>query len=86
MYGLEIGNTKEIGKLFAGAFQRRPPRKGKDLMPKWSLSELLEYLSGPPFEPLEAASWDDVLAKTIILAQLASGRRIGELAFTVYRY
>ena len=85
LYGLEIGNTKEIGKLFAGAFQRRPPRKGKDLMPKWSLSELLEYLSGPPFELLEAASWDDILAKTVILAQLASGRRIGELAFTVYR-
>ena len=79
--GIDLSSSKDISKFFAGCFQLKRPQRGMALMPKWSLSKLLEFLCGSQFEPLEEASWEDLLTKTVILIQLASGRRIIELAF-----
>ena len=47
--------------------------------PPWDLDKVLEYLSGPPFEPLAEASFRNKTRKAMFLLALASARRIGEL-------
>ena len=79
-YNLNIFDTREIQNLFAGAFQKKPPKRGSSLMPKWLLGDLLSMLSNPPFEPLELADLDHVLVKTVTLSLLATGRRMVEIA------
>ena len=86
LYDLNIKDSEEIRCLFAGAFRKKPPRKGMVIFPKWSLSELLSYLNESPFEPLETADWDHVFVKTLILIMLATGRRMTEIAVIVSDY
>ena len=70
---------RAIDKLLRGLYRLRPPpRDGR--MPRWSLSIILDYLRGPPFEPLESASWKHLLQKTLALFLLATGRRISEVS------
>ena len=72
-------DVRAIEKLLRGLYRLRPPpRDGR--MPRWSLSILLDYLRGPPFEPLESASWKHLLQKTLALFLLATGRRISEVS------
>ena len=72
-------DVRAIEKLLKGLYRLRPPpRDGR--MPRWSLSDVLAYLRGPPFEPLESASWKYLLQKTLILFLLATGRRISEVS------
>ena len=72
-------NVRSIEKLLKGLHRLRPPpRDGR--MPRWSLSDVLAFIRGPPFEPLESASWRHLLQKTLILFLLATGRRISEVS------
>ena len=62
-----------------GVFQFRPPVKAK-AMPSWSVNDLLSFLEGEAFEPIESCSEDRLLQKMLFLILFNSGRRIGETA------
>ena len=47
--------------------------------PPWDLDKVLEYLSGPPFEPLAEASFRNMTRKALFLLAMATAKRIGEL-------
>ena len=47
--------------------------------PPWDLDKVLEYLSGPPFEPLAEASFWNQSRKALFLLAMATAKRIGEL-------
>ena len=47
--------------------------------PPWDLDKVLEYLSGPPFEPLAEASFRNQSRKALFLLAMATAKRIGEL-------
>ena len=47
--------------------------------PPWDLHKILEYLSGPPFEPLAEASFQNKTRKALFLLAMATANRIGEL-------
>ena len=55
-------------------------------LPPWDLDKVLEYLSGPPFEPLAEASFRNKTRKALFLLAVATAKRIGELqALVSYR-
>ena len=45
----------------------------------WDLDKVLEYLSGPPFEPLTKASFLDKTKKALFLLAMATAKRVSEL-------
>ena len=47
--------------------------------PPWDLDKVLEYLSGPPFEPLAEASFRNKTRKALFLLAMATAKCIGEL-------
>ena len=47
--------------------------------PSWDLDKVLEYLSGPPFEPLADASFRNKTRKALFLVAMATAKRVGEL-------
>ena len=47
--------------------------------PPWDLDKVLEYLSGPPFEPLAEASFRNKTRKALFLLAMATAKRVGEL-------
>ena len=47
--------------------------------PPWDLDKVLEYLSGPLFEPLAEASFRNKTRKALFLLAMATAKRIGEL-------
>ena len=47
--------------------------------PPWDLDKVLEYLSGPPFEPLAKASFLDKTKKALFLLAMATAKRVSEL-------
>ena len=47
--------------------------------PPWDLDKVLEYLSGPPFEPLAEVSFRNKTRKALFLLAMATAKRIGEL-------
>ena len=47
--------------------------------PPWDLDMVLEYLSGPPFEPLARASFLDKTRKALFLLAMATAKRVSEL-------
>ena len=56
--------------------------------PSWDLDKVLEYLSGPPFEPLADASFRNKTRKALFLVAMATAKRVGELqalSFSVSR-
>ena len=48
-------------------------------VPLWDLLVVLQFLSGPPFEPLASASLRALTQKVLFLVSLATARRVGEL-------
>ena len=74
---LEV-NTTASDLFLRGVFNFVPPVRARS-MPSWSLNSLLSFLLGPPFEPLESASFFRLVQKTLCLLLLASGRRIGDI-------
>ena len=47
--------------------------------PPWDLDKVLQYLSGPPFEPLARASFLDKTKKARFLLAMATAKRVSEL-------
>ena len=47
--------------------------------PPWDLDKVLEFLSGPPFEPLLRASFLDKTKKALFLLAMATAKRVSEL-------
>ena len=47
--------------------------------PPWDLDKVLEYLSGPPLEPLAKASFLDKTKKALFLLAMATAKRVSEL-------
>ena len=47
--------------------------------PPWDLDKVLEFLSGPPFEPLARASFLDKTKKSLFLLAMATAKRVSEL-------
>ena len=72
-------NDEDLVRFMRGVFQFRPPVKAK-AMPAWSVNDLLSFLEGEDFEPIESCSEDRLLQKTLFLILFNSGRRIGETA------
>ena len=66
-----------IKALIANMKLERPPPIRT--VPSWDLAVVLNYLMGPPFEPMEKASIKDLTLKTVFLVALASARRVSEI-------
>ena len=47
--------------------------------PPWELGKVLQFLSGPPFEPLARASFLDKTKKALFLLAMATAKRVSEL-------
>ena len=47
--------------------------------PPWDLDKVLQFLSGPPFEPLASASFLDKTKKALFLLAMATAKRVSEL-------
>ena len=48
-------------------------------VPRWDLFVVLQFLRGPPFEPLASASLRALTQKVLFLVSLATARHVGEL-------
>ena len=76
-YLLEISSSP-ILKDLVRSFEISAPRPLHH-SPPWDLDKVLEYLSGPPFEPLAEASFRNKTRKALFLLTMATAKRIGEL-------
>ena len=47
--------------------------------PPWELDKVIQFLSGPPFEPLARASFLDKTKKALFLLAMATAKRVSEL-------
>ena len=47
--------------------------------PPWELDKVLQFLSGPPFEPFARASFQDKTKKALFLLAMATAKRVSEL-------
>ena len=75
--GSTLGDNTSIKQLLNGMSNERPPARRE--VPPWSLNAVLDYLKGPPFEPMGDATLKNVTIKTATLVALASGRRCSEI-------
>ena len=71
-------STSPILKDLVRSFAISAPRPLHRL-PSWDLDKVLEYLSGPPFEPLADASFRNKTRKALFLVAMATAKRVGEL-------
>ena len=67
-----------IELFMRGTFAVRPPLKAK-AMSTWSFDGVLNYLKSDVFEPLETVHESYLIAKTLFLILISSGRRISEI-------
>ena len=47
--------------------------------PPWDLDKVLQYLSGPPFEPLVRASFLNKTKKALFLLAMATAKRVSSV-------
>ena len=71
-------STSPILKDLTRSFEISAPRP-VHRSPSWDLDRVLEYLSGPPFEPLANASFRNKTRKALFLLAMATAKRVGEL-------
>ena len=71
-------STTPILKDLVRSFEISAPRPLHQ-SPSWDLEKVLEYLSGPPFEPLADASFRNKTRKVLFLVAMATTKRVGEL-------
>ena len=71
-------STSPILKDLTRSFEILAPRP-IHRSPTWDLDKVLEYLSGPPFEPLTNASFRNKTRKALFLLAMATAKRVGEL-------
>ena len=71
-------SSSPILKDLVRSFEISAPR-ALHQSPPWDLDKVLEYLSGPPFEPLADASFRNKTRKALFLVAMATAKRVGEL-------
>ena len=71
-------STSPILRDLLRSFEISKPRSEFD-PPPWDLDKVLEYLSGPPFEPLAEASFLNKTRKALFLLAMATAKRVSEL-------
>ena len=71
-------STSPILKDLTRSFEISAPRPVHQ-SPSWDLDKVLEYLSGPPFEPLADASFRNKTREALFLLAMATAKRVGEL-------
>ena len=71
-------STSPILKDFIRSFEISAPRPLFP-PPPWDLDKVLQYLSGPPFEPLARASFLNKTKKALFLLAMAAAKRVSEL-------
>ena len=71
-------STSPILKDFIRSFEISAPRPIFP-PPPWELDKVLQFLSGPPFEPLARASFLDKTKKALFLLAMATAKRVSEL-------
>ena len=71
-------STSPILKDLTRSFEISAPRP-VHRSPSWDLDKVLEYLSGPHFEPLADASFRNKTRKALFLLAMATAKRVGEL-------
>ena len=84
---LQTISTSPILKDLIKSFEISAPRP-LYTPPPWDLDKVLEYLTGPPFEPLAEASFRYKTRKALFLLAMATAKRVGELqalSFSVSR-
>ncbi len=80
--GKSLGKHDLVIRFFRGARRLNPPRP--HLVPSWDLPSVLSALRGAPFEPLQSVELKFLSLKTVLLAALATVKRVGDLqAFSV---
>ena len=75
--GSSLGSNESIRQILRGMFNRRPPRRR--LAPSWSINDVLQSLTRPPYEPIHNAPLDALTRKTLFLIAAASARRRSEI-------
>ena len=75
--GLEITNNHTIQDIFR-SIDINAPRVDRSLV-SWNLNIVLQYLMGPPFEPLARASTKNAMRKALFLMIVATSKRVGEI-------
>ena len=71
-------STSPILKDLTHSFEISAPRP-VHRSPSWDLDKVLEYLSGPPFEPLAEASFLNKARKAWFLLATSTAKRVGAL-------
>ena len=71
-------STSPILKDLVRSFEISAPRPLHQ-SPSWDLDKVLEYVSGPPFEPLADASFRNKTRKALFLVAMATTKCVGEL-------
>ncbi len=80
--GKSVGKHDLVIRFLRGARRLNPPRP--HLVPTWDLPSVLSALRGGPFEPLQSVELKFLSLKTVLLAALATVKRVGDLqAFSV---
>ncbi|KAL0150616.1 hypothetical protein M9458_054077, partial [Cirrhinus mrigala] len=75
--GLSVGKNPLVTCFLPSALRLRPPVRPR--VPSWDLSVVLEALCRPPFEPIEEISDRHLMIKTVLLIDLSSLKRVGDL-------
>ncbi len=77
-----LGKHDLVIRFLRGARRLNPPRP--HLVPSWDLPSVLSALRGAPFEPLQSVELKFLSLKRVLLAALATVKRVGDLqAFSV---
>ncbi len=80
--GKSVGKHDLVIRFLRGARRLNPPRP--HLVSSWDLPSVLSALRGDPFEPMQSVELKFLSLKTVLLAALATVRRVGDLqAFSV---
>ncbi|XP_071967800.1 uncharacterized protein [Engystomops pustulosus] len=72
-----LADNRWISRFVKATSRLRPNYIQK--IPSWDLSLVLNYLTGPPFEPMEDANIKDLTQKLTFLIAITSARRLGEI-------
>ncbi len=80
--GKSLGKHDLVIRFLRGARRLNPPRP--HLVPSWDIPSVLSALRGAPFEPLQSVELKFLSLKTVLLAALATVKRVGDLqAFSI---
>ncbi len=80
--GKSVGKHDLVIRFLRGARRLNPLRP--HLLPSWDLPSVLSALKGDPFGPLQSVELKFLSLKTVLLAALATVKRVGDLqAFSV---